>query len=193
MWPWPDCLDSSWPPLSNGGHNNVLCVGLWVQWGNTNNMFQQCPVTHGSNKCDLLLSYTQCFWASNIIGPDAPFNSGNLCDALLLLPCPPPPPHANIHLSSQKIFRGDWILSFPNEETKRPKSACPHWVCNWQRFEVVLRHRGEQLKITLSGRNASKLCAGVSHPGEHPRSATSRQNHTWPWQDGISLTIPYGT
>lgn len=114
-------LDSSWPPLSNGGHNNVFLYRLWVQWDHINNKLQQWLVTHGSRKCYLLLSYAQCFWVSNIVGPDALFNSGNLCDALFLLPCPPPPPHANIHLSSQKMFQGGLNFELPkwrNEEAK---------------------------------------------------------------------------
>lgn len=103
----------------------------------------------------------------------------------LLLSCPSP--HANINLSSQKIFQGDWMLSFPNEEMKRPKSACPHRVGIWQRSEVAPRPHGEQLKNTPSTPKASKLGAGWSHPRENPHSASPCRIMLGPGRMGTSL------
>ena len=109
---------------------------------------------------------------------------------LLLISCPSP--HASTDLDSQEIFHRGWTLSFPKEQIKRPKSACPHRVGIWQRFEVALRHHREWLQITLSAQSASKPFAGLSHPRERLHSASSMHNRAGPWQDGEELAIPYG-
>ena len=109
---------------------------------------------------------------------------------LLLISCPSP--HACTDLNSQEIFHRGWTLSFPKEQIKRPKSACPHRVGIWQRFEVALRHHREWLQITLSAQSASKPFAGLSHPRERLHSASSMHNRAGPWQDGEELAIPYG-
>lgn len=97
-----------------------------------------------------------------------------------------PSPHANGYSKkkSQKIFQGDWYLSLPKKEIKRPQSACPYWAGIWQRSEVAPRHHGEEPKITLSAWNASKLFTGLRPPRESFHSSPSVPNHIWPWQDG---------
>lgn len=68
-----------------------------------------------------------------------------------------------------RLFQGDWYLSFPREEIKRLKSACPYWADIWQRSDVAPRHCGGQpKKITLSAWNASKLFAGLRPLGRVP-------------------------
>lgn len=54
----------------------------------TSTIYYKMPVTQRSNKHYLLFFHTQCFWVFNIVGPDAPFDSGDRWDAYSSLALP---------------------------------------------------------------------------------------------------------
>lgn len=119
------------------------------------------PVTQRSSKLYLLFSHTQCFWVFNIVGPDAPFDSGDWWDACSSVALPLMP-------------RLIWVLRKYSSEVGCWTSQIKKWRDQSQPFPTGLASdkdlkwlRGiteNSWKITLLTPKASKLDAGWNPP-----------------------------